>query len=106
MDKYMITVSNRFDRSKPHIYTKQVEGKILTVNTTRGPKKIGIRKNGSVQYDITDIETGRLLIPLKYEEETTLFNYLQCYKAAKEVYENENFDKAMQKYKEFRESED
>ena len=61
MDKYMITVSNRFDRSKPHIYTKQVEGKILTVNTTRGPKKIGIRKNGSVLYEITDIETGVLM---------------------------------------------
>ena len=104
MDKYIITAFKRFAR-KPYIYTKQVEGKILTVNTTRGPKKIGIRKNESVQYDITDIETGYLLLPLKYEEEPTIFNYLQCYKAAKEFYESEDYEKAMQKYKEFRESE-
>ena len=102
MDKYIITVSNRFDRSKPHIYTKEVEGKVLTVNSTKGPKKIGVRKSDSTLYEITDIETG-LLMNIKREKAITLFNYLQCYKAAKEFYENENYEKAAEKYKEFRE---
>ena len=110
MDKYKITC-RKWEDGKHCIYQKEVRGKILNIKTSKGTKSIGISRYDSILYQITDLETGLGLInyytakgsetgfEIRDIVEMKIYNYLQAYRKAKEIYESDLYDKAIINYK-------
>ena len=110
MDKYKITCG-KLENGKYCIYQKEVRGKILNIKTSKGIKSIGITRHDSIFYTITDLETGFRLrnyyttkgsktgFEIRDIVEMKIYNYLQAYRKAKEIYESDLYDKAIINYK-------
>lgn len=95
MDKYKVTYET-WKNGKYTVYQKEIQGKVLNIKTSKGIKKIGITKIDDIFYKITDIETGFRFINFG---EMKIYNYLQAYKKAVEIYESDLYDQKIEKNK-------